>query len=160
MVTKIQDVMRKGIFAPFTASGSIVINGIVASNFIAFQVSEHRKIGEFATPFSFKWLAHTFESGHCLACSSGFVAYDQETYTDSGVSHWVDTPDQVARWLLQQHAAVTLVLLVPLVLVFELLSVLEHPGWLFTFLGAVMLARSFRVKKKQQDEGQKPRGSN
>ena len=59
-------------------------------------------------------------------------------------------PDQVARWLLQQHAAVTLVLLVPLVLVFEFLSVLEHPGWLFTFLGAVMLARSFRVKKNSK----------
>ena len=156
VVTKIQDVKRKGIFAPFTASGSIVVNGIVASNFIAFQVSEYLKIGEFATPFSFQWLAHTFESGHRLACSSGFVACDQETYTDSGVSHWVDTPHQVTRWLLQQHAAVTLILLVPLVLVFRFLSVLEHPGWLFTLLGAVMLARSFRVKKTQQDEGLKP----
>ena len=147
VVTKIlQDVTQKGIFAPFTTSGSIVVNDIVASNFIAFQGSEYLQIGDFATPFTFQWLSHSFESGHHLACSSGFVDCDQETYTDSGVSHWADTPHQVARWWLQQHAAVTLVLLVPLVLVFGFLAVLEHPVWLCTFLAAVMLARSFRAK--------------
>ena len=149
LATEIRDVTRKGIFAPFTASGSIVVNDIVASNYISFQGSEYLKIGEFATPFTFQGLAHTFESAHRLACSSGFVACDQETYADSGVSRWVDIPHQIALWLLQQSAAVTVVLLVPLLAVFGFLSVLEHPVWVFTFLGAVMLARSFRFKNSK-----------
>lgn len=144
-VTKIQRVTREGVFAPFTKSGSIIVNDLVASNFITFQESEYLKIGGYETPFSFHWLAHTFESGHRLACN--FVACDEETYTDSGVSHWVAAPRDAGQWLLQQHPLITSVILVPLILAFATLSLLENPIWAFTILVAFALSRTFKVKK-------------
>jgi hypothetical protein len=95
VVTTIRDVTQKGLYAPFTSSGTIVVNDIVASSFISFQGSEYLKLGDFVTPFTFQWLAHTFESGHRFACRSGLVDRSEETYTAFGVSHWVDVSSPV-----------------------------------------------------------------
>ncbi|CAB9513880.1 Domain of unknown function (DUF3472) [Seminavis robusta] len=99
-ITSIGRVRRKGIFAPLTESGSIVVNGIVASTYIAFQHSEFIHIGGIETPWSFQWMAHTFEAGHRLACRSIPTLCSRETYSDSGISHWLNTPIKVARWIL------------------------------------------------------------
>jgi hypothetical protein len=88
-------VTSKGIFGPFTKSGSIVINDIVASNYITFQGSEHLIIVGVETSLSFHWLAHTFESGHRL--SRSIITCDKETYTDSGISRWVFIPRMVGE---------------------------------------------------------------
>jgi Hint module len=141
VVTKIRNVTQQGMYAPFTASGSIVVNDIVASTFIAFQESEYLKLGDFDTPFTFQWLAHTFESWHRIVCSSGLVDCREETYTACGVSHWVAIPHRFAGWFVQQSAAVSCVLFVILLLPFGgFLLLLEHPMWVCILVGAFTLA--------------------
>mmetsp|Transcript_6921 Transcript_6921/g.10513 ORF Transcript_6921/g.10513 Transcript_6921/m.10513 type:complete len:501 (-) Transcript_6921:399-1901(-) len=105
-VTKIKIVIRQGAFAPFTASGSIVVNEIVASNYIAYHESEYFKLGGFETPFTNQWMAHTFNSVHRLTVQIMGIP-SKETYTADGVSYWVDWPHQLTIWLLNQHVLVS-----------------------------------------------------
>mmetsp|Transcript_5488 Transcript_5488/g.9052 ORF Transcript_5488/g.9052 Transcript_5488/m.9052 type:complete len:324 (-) Transcript_5488:1329-2300(-) len=100
-VRAIQAVQKKGAFAPFTASGTIIVNGIQASSFIAFQNSGTLRLGGFDTGLTFQFLAFTFESPHRLWCS--WAGCYEETYTAEGISTWVDTPHRLARWFLRQQ---------------------------------------------------------
>jgi hypothetical protein len=130
-VTQVRYVMRKGIVAPFTKSGSIVVNNIVASNYITLQGSEYLiVVGGIETPLSFHWLAHTFQSGHRLACDVMTTWCDKESYTDAGISHWVYMPHMVGTMLLQQTKptmVVTSCVVIPLILVvFGTLYVVEQ----------------------------------
>jgi Hint module len=148
-VTRLRYVTRKGIFAPFTKSGSIVVNDIVASNYITFQQgSEYLVIGGTETPLTFQWLAHTFQSGHRLACR--VFGCDDETYTDSGISHWVAMPREAGEMLLMQHPIVVAIVVAVLVLVFSMLSLVEQ--WLeigfVTILIAIVLFRLFKITRK------------
>lgn len=108
VVTKITTVIRQGVFAPFTRSGSIVVNDIVASNYIAYQGSEYLQISGFQTPFTYQWIAHTFNSVHRLAVQMGKVG---ETYTPQGVSKWVDGPHRLMMWVLRQDVLVSTTLI-------------------------------------------------
>ena len=115
-ITAIRRVDRAGAYAPFTPSGSIVVNGVRASSFIAFQDSSHLKVGSFVSPLSYQWLAHTFEAPHRIWCVHlGASSCLKERYTDAGMSVWVKVPFDVATWLLDQHALIVAVVLVPLV---------------------------------------------
>jgi len=147
-VTHVKTVTRKGIFAPFTASGSIVVNGIIASNYIAYQQSEYLKLGDFETPLSYQWVAHIFKSYHRLANMLGFT---DESYTEEGISQWVDAPHKIFSWILaQDSAAITfcfIALALPVFCVTRLLEVLVLSG-LASLLGAVALGgMCFRNKK-------------
>jgi len=101
-VTNIKGVVRKGVFAPFTQSGTIVVNDVVASNYITFQDSEYLKIGSVQIPFTYHWLSHAFNSIHRLVVQ--MVGITQETYTEEGISHWAGMPHKVFSWLLHQNS--------------------------------------------------------
>jgi len=107
-VTSIKAVTGKGIYAPFTASGTIVVNGILASNYIAYQGSESYTTIAGIPLLSYQWAAHTFNSVHRLAVLLGVGG---ETYTESGVSRWVEKPHQWTMWLLEQPSIVSMFLL-------------------------------------------------
>jgi hypothetical protein len=121
-VKSVRAVVRKGVFAPFTDSGSIIVNDVAASNYVAFQGSEYLKIAGMETPFSYQWLAHTFNSVHRLAVKMGFTG---ESYTESGLSLWIDMPNKFGTWLLEQNAFVTLAILLPSVAFFGSVSLVE-----------------------------------
>ena len=123
-ISRIERVTRKGVFAPFTASGSIVVDDVVASNYVTFQRSEYLRIGNVETPLTFHWLGYIFETVHRLACN--VAACEEETYTDSGISHWVSLPREVGEILLIQHPMVTVVILIPLVVGLGILSLFER----------------------------------
>jgi hypothetical protein len=149
-VTQVRYVMRKGIFAPFTKSGTIVVNDIVASNYVTFQQgSEYLNIGGIETPLPFQWLAHTFQSGHRLVCRFCVVC-GNETYTDSGISQWVAMPREAGETLLMQHPIVVSIVVVVLVIVFGMLSLVEQ--WIetgaVTILIAIVLSRLIMTRTK------------
>jgi hypothetical protein len=125
IVKSIKTVVRQGIFAPFTASGKIVVNNVVASTYIAYQGSEFLQIAGVNTPLSYHWLAHTFQSAQRLALRMGIVSSNEETYTDEGVSHWVNVPHKAGLWLLEQHPLILLALLIPAICFFGIVSTLE-----------------------------------
>lgn len=102
-IVSIKSILSKaGAFAPFTASGSIVVNGIVASNYISYQESDYFKIKGVSTPFSYQWIAHTFNSMHRLMVISGISNYET-TYTSDGISHWVHIPHKIFSWALNHQ---------------------------------------------------------
>jgi hypothetical protein len=121
-VKNVRTVVRKGVFSPFTKSGSIIVNDVAASNYVAFQGSEYLQIAGMETPFSYQWLAHTFNSVHRLAVKMGVTG---ESYTETGLSLWIDMPNKIGTWLLEQNAFVTLAILVPAIAFFGSVSLVE-----------------------------------
>lgn len=97
-VSGIEVVMKEGLFAPFTPSGTIVVDGVLASSFVAFEESESLKV--LGIDVSFQWIAHTFEFPHRVMCSY-LATCPKETYDSNGVSEWVATPLQLAQRLLR-----------------------------------------------------------
>jgi Hint module len=51
-VHSIKIVIRQGVYAPFTSTGTIVVSGITSSSYITLQKdSSHLMLGSFQTPF-------------------------------------------------------------------------------------------------------------
>ena len=141
-IQRIQKVTRYGAYAPFTFSGSVVVNGIVASSFVALQEkSEYLRLSEsVSTPLTFQWLAHVFEAPHRLAYRLGFV---NEQYTANGVSQWVDLPHKFGKWFVQQNGAIMSLFGVPVLAVFGFVWCLEQ--YLLTsvvLVGLLLVTRS------------------
>ena len=121
-ITSIALVKSAGAFAPFTPSGRVVVNGIVASSYVAFGGSESVLVGGFE--FSFQWLAHSFQFPHRFVCYH-LGACRGERYTDDGLSHWVSRPYELGLWLMQQQPVARECLMVIFIVLMVSFSVLE-----------------------------------
>jgi hypothetical protein len=110
LITSIKTVAAdSGVFAPFTISGKIVVNGLLASSFVAYNDTAFLTLVR-GIQFSYQWIAHSFEFPHRIACHH-MASCPDETYTDSGISTWVATPNLFAKWLLNQRRIIQLPLL-------------------------------------------------
>lgn len=99
-----------GVFAPFTPSGTIVVNNLVASTYVSMQKDTGRLLlGGFSTWIRWQWLVHSFESPRRIVCvhlaswnnKTGCVG---ETYTADGISSgWISNWLEVSGWLLQDE---------------------------------------------------------
>jgi hypothetical protein len=123
MVEEIAKVLRQGVYAPFTGAGTIVVSGIMASSYVVLQDSGHLIIGGYKTPISFQYLSHLSQAPHRVY--SRMFGIGEETYTDEGVSLWVDLPQKLSEWYLNQHAIVMILLLIPAIAVFTFVSVVD-----------------------------------
>uniref|UniRef100_A0A7S1CV28 subtilisin n=1 Tax=Cyclophora tenuis TaxID=216820 RepID=A0A7S1CV28_CYCTE len=138
MVTKISSIIRRGVFAPFTASGTIVVNdGIVASTFLAFDTaSSNLVIGGSALPISYQWLSWAFEAPHRLVCRHYWEYCQSETYeAATGISNWAYLPLIAAQFVLGQSMLVQYALSLPFVIVLSLAVAAEQltsAEWLST----------------------------
>ena len=102
-VTRIQRVVRKGAYGPFTASGTIVVNGILSSTFATLQEDSETLLllGRYSTGIPYQWIGRTFETPHCLVCSLAPGWCQEETYhEETGLSNWIHYPYQVMDWAL------------------------------------------------------------
>jgi hypothetical protein len=125
-VTNIKVVTRSGAYAPFTTSGTIMVSGVLASSYVTLQQnSSVLMIGSFKTIFSMHWLAHLFQTPHRLACSWRLVNCTTETFTENGVSKWVEVPFHVCRWLVRQNVVVMAAVLIPAFLLLVALRFIE-----------------------------------
>jgi len=86
-VTDIKSVKRAGVFAPFTRSGVIMVNGIKASTYVALM--DH-------VPFNQHYLTHMFLAPQRLLCGIDFSWCENETYTTGGFSNW-------SNWAIQLY---------------------------------------------------------
>lgn len=78
-VTEIKTVKRRGVYAPVTMSGDLVVSGALASSYVALL--DHATIDQHAA-------AHAIFTPLRLICSFKFDICKNETYTD-GISNWV-----------------------------------------------------------------------
>ena len=148
-IRSIDTIDRHGMYAPFTLSGRVVVNGIVASSYVSMQpTSEYLLLGKsLSTPFTIQWLAHAFEAPHRLAYRLGIA---QEGHTKEGVSFWVKVPMQIATWLVQQNAVVMGLLMIPALAIFGIFWCLEQHLLtsivVFAFLLVVSNKRSLKTR--------------
>jgi arylsulfatase A-like enzyme len=148
-ITAIKSVERIGAYAPFTPSGTIVVNNVVASSYVAFQESSVLKLGAWPTPFTFQWLAHTFEAPHRLSCRYAHDCTKGESYTGGGLSVWVSNASRLARWLLNQHPAVQVIILVPLVSLLAVASVFEDVSFVVLVVAGLVLFRLVSLGRRR-----------
>jgi hypothetical protein len=92
-INSIKRIKAQGAYAPFTPSGQLVVNGIMASTYaIPLASDASLKLFDSAFQSSYQWLAHAFEFPHRLACHYTTTFCNKETYTDDGISTWVAAP--------------------------------------------------------------------
>jgi len=122
VVKSITSIWRKGAYAPFTRSGTIIVNNLLASNYIAFEDSSTLTIGGISTGVSYQWIAHAFQSVHRMAQQ---VLPINESYNADGVSSWVADAYEAATIFMGLRACFQAVLFVPFLAGLASLSLLE-----------------------------------
>jgi trypsin len=113
IVEAINTVVRTGVYAPFTSSGTIVVSNIKVSNYIAFQDSGRLIVGGWETPFTYQWIAHMSQSPHRMLSRLGLSG--AEEYTVDGMSTWIAGPHELSQWLVDQNGVIVTAMLVPAV---------------------------------------------
>ena len=103
--------MRRGVYAPFTMSGTIVVNNVKVSSYVAFQDSHHIILGTWAVPLSYQWIVHMSQAKDRVWVR--LFGVNEETYTIEGMSTWIDAMYRLAGWYLNQKPVVMTILLVP-----------------------------------------------
>jgi hypothetical protein len=127
--------VKQGAYAPFTASGTVVVNGVTASSFVSLQGSENLTIGGIDTGLSYHFLSHAFEWPHRMWCQY-VSACNEESYTPEGISLWAAAPHKYSRWYLEQHIVIMVLLGVPAICI---LLCMAHPATTFVTIGSVLL---------------------
>lgn len=123
IVESIELVKREGVYAPFTMSGTLVVNNVKVSSYVAFQDSDHLLVGSWTTPLSYQWLAHIAQAPHRMWVRMFGVS--EETYTDQGISTWIHIPHELAQWYLHQNTLVMTLVLIPALVVLLVVSSVE-----------------------------------
>mmetsp|Transcript_1742 Transcript_1742/g.4201 ORF Transcript_1742/g.4201 Transcript_1742/m.4201 type:complete len:504 (+) Transcript_1742:2-1513(+) len=125
VVKDVRQVTRKGAFAPFTPSGTIVVEDVMASCFVAFEESHALTLA--GVDFSYQWLAHVFETPHRVFCAVAPQQCQHERYNpDNGISSWVESPLRFGEWTLRQDPWMTNMVLLPIVGVMSTLWFIEQ----------------------------------
>jgi hypothetical protein len=123
LVDKLSMVTGKGAFAPFTSSGKLIVDDVTVSSYVSLQDSSTLTIGNAVkTPFSFHWVAHSFNAPHRFYCRHMSQCLS-EKYTDEGLSEWVATPYRITVWIFSQNSAIStmlMILILPILFVFWL----------------------------------------
>merc|ERR1712124_153016 len=95
-VTKIDKVSLSGAYAPFTYSGSIVVNDVVASNYVSLTGTS-TFLG-----IDMQFFAHTAVGVRRALCYLKLCG--EEKYNDRGVATWI--PYQAAAWIATQELGI------------------------------------------------------
>lgn len=126
VVKKIRTVRRRGLYAPFTASGHVVVSDVLASNYVALEAnSSVLTFAGFSTGVSLQAFAHIFNAPHRMICSINFELCKNESYNDAGISTWVSRPLATFTWLLDQSNFVQALFGLPFVSIFLVLAFVE-----------------------------------
>ena len=132
-VTKLSSIRKEGVYAPLTASGKIVVNGLVVSTYVSLQkeadmYSQVGKGGWLRLPLSQHDISHFWMAPlriMCSASSADRMAFC-ETHDDNGFLHWVSLGMRTVEWGQQQNFLVQVLLLASMVTVFGSLALAEY----------------------------------
>ena len=148
----VQDVSNghkeRGMLAPFTPSGKIVVDGFLASAFI--HVPDTPTLHSWMSP---QWLAHSFEFPHRIACHY-MGSCPNETYTAHGVSTWVARPLEIGMWVLRQDSFVLRgTLMAVFVTVCAMFTVTEAVFFQYPALGMAVVMAVYAYKNYRRNQG-------
>ena len=137
-VRAVRLVQKQGAYAPFTASGTVIVNGVKASSFIAFQDSETLQVAGIDTGLTFQFLAYNFEMPHRMWCQY-FSACIEEHYTTEGVSVWVDLPHKAALWYVDVNSSMVMTMAIG-ILFLACIAMIANPVASLITLAAILVA--------------------
>mmetsp|Transcript_25370 Transcript_25370/g.42166 ORF Transcript_25370/g.42166 Transcript_25370/m.42166 type:complete len:865 (-) Transcript_25370:92-2686(-) len=137
VVQSIRRVLRKGLYAPFTSSGTVVVNGVLSSCYMAFEGSASMPLAA-GMELSYQFSCHLFFAPHRLWCS--VAACDSQTYTSKGLSYWTDVPLKISLWLHDQSNVVKTVLIAVYLLMYVPLGLFELLTWNASFAMKLLVA--------------------
>ena len=98
VVAGVEQIQRKGVYGPFTEDGTIVVNGVIVSNYVTVQ-SDRGKVDVFGiqTGLGVHELAHAFEGIHRTVCVLWWSVCEKEQYTANGISWWLLVPFELMK---------------------------------------------------------------
>jgi hypothetical protein len=147
VMEKQERVRAKGIYAPYTPSGTIVVDGVPASCYVVQDLH-----GIFGVTWTGHWLAHAFEFPHRVACY--YLDFGEtvcESYNADGIHVWKEAPMRWAATLLNnaddrpvwlRNLVLCLVIVVLMSFVAVELLVFQYPALLLIMvLGARTVLR-------------------
>jgi hypothetical protein len=141
-VTKIESVKRRGLYAPVTESGDIVVNGVVASCYVALL--DTTLINQHA-------LAHATCAIKRLACGMMPSLCNEETYDEDGFPMFVAPLFHTVRMINRQNGVVkagaVLAAIPGIYAVYGIEQMLSNPG--LVILALLSLGYKFWMNKKQ-----------
>lgn len=146
VVSKIQTVQRSGAYAPYTSSGTIVVNGVLASTYATLpdgilSNDSHE-------------LLHFSQTHHRVLCSLFVESCRQETYSDDeGLSPISKVSQDIYNLAsTTQYRIVSWLALGIIISGLALLRVLELTNW---GIVALLVAVAWRLKHRRQQRGRK-----
>jgi len=126
VINKIKTVQRKGLYAPFTMSGTIAIgdDNIIASSFVTLQENQDM-VTIFNVPIiSAHTMAYLFESLHRMTYHS--FGNKEESYSSDGISNWVEEPRNFFMTMLNSPSITyQIAILLPCIGVLALVNLME-----------------------------------
>jgi desert hedgehog protein len=151
-IVKLKQVTRHGAYAPFTASGSIVVNNVVASNYISFESGPYMTIGGMQY-VSYHWMSHLTQAPRRLYCSM-VSNCEKESYTEQGVAVWAVAPLHAGQWWMGLNNSIVKGILIGITLAVLLIvasmEAVVNNSWMLTAaVGSVGLL-CHRSAKQQQ----------
>jgi len=91
-VTKVSSVERKGIYAPLTTGGKLLVDGVMASSYIS--------LGNDNSVISDHNLIHMTLSSYRMVCSGISASFcDTNTYGEDGMPHFVQYGLRFLHWI-------------------------------------------------------------
>jgi Hint module len=143
LVTDISHTTRKGLYAPLTAHGTIVVNGILASNYVGVQdetkAPAHFQIGQVVLPILQADLIHWWMTPLRLVCNTmpshrwcGSISpttAKSASHDAKGMHYWAATGIHLVQWGEEQHLIFQVLILLTSILIFGALFILEQLVW-------------------------------
>jgi len=155
-VTKIIVSSGIGAFAPFTLTGSIVVDHVMVSNYVSLQQNSGTfLIGGTKTPISMQFLAHAFQAHHRILCHFAWDYCKDEAYNENGVSTWVSSPLALFEYVLSCHwmwMALAAPIIISLALCLHVVEWVIMNWWLAVplYLSTTLLFHGLGIRKQQR----------
>ena len=143
-VVKTERIVQKGAFAPATTSGTIVVNGVLASNFATLHNSSTLLIGNFPTGIPYHWIGQQIGTARRAVCTVAPDRCLQEQYDpDNGIPTWLSSWARLAIWVVHDDRSITtqVLLLVPAVSVIAFIWSMASQYALPLLIVAMILTR-------------------
>jgi hypothetical protein len=129
-VVKIQSIQRRGVYAPVTFAGDIMVSGVMASSYVSLLNGIHPPIMNAAS--------HIVMGLHRAVCTLNFERCVDETYNEDGINDRIATIASVIMIVNVQRYWIRMaawILVVPLVV---MLFMVEHSGIILPILAATV----------------------
>lgn len=104
LVTKIKKQLRSGVYAPLTVEGTVVVDGLVASNYVSFFGDEWE--ATMPVQLSQHTYVHWAISPMRLVCRLGAPTLLCDTYDEEGYPHYVAFAVKLNKFAAGQHVLV------------------------------------------------------